>query len=119
MNLRFGGSRDLTKAEMFSELNHFLLRKNNRVLTNDEVVERTGVPHELIHKWVKSGKLKASLFPNLGAPCERGGKITSNTRICNDCANIITTTLEQEEKNKRWFKEIQQNSRRNVYNYKK
>lgn len=116
MNLQFR-NKNLTETQIFSELQHFLLRKNNRFLTNDEVVEKTGVSHELIHKWVKSGKLKSTIFPNLGAPCERCGKITPNTRICYDCANYITTTLEQDEKNKQWFKEIQQN-RKSTYNYK-
>lgn len=90
MNVRIGDKPDLTEKEMFAELQHFLLRKNNRILNNDQVVEKTGISHELIHKWVKSGKLKQSLFPNLGAPCERCGKITNHSRICQDCLKSIT-----------------------------
>lgn len=118
MNLRIKKKLDITEEEIFSELHHFLLRKNNRELTNDEVVEQTGVPHELIYKWVKSGKLKRSLFPNLGAPCERCGKITNYSKICRDCSTTITTTLQQEEKDREWFKQIQQNQRRSTYHYK-
>lgn len=118
MNLRDRKKLELTEEEIFAELHHFLLRKNNRILTNDEVVELTGVPHELIHKWVKTGKLKQSLFPNLGAPCERCGKITNYSRICRDCSTSITNTLKQEEKDKQWFKEIQQKRKHTYHRYK-
>ena len=119
MNLKFSRKLDVTEEEIFSELHHFLLRKNNRVLTNDEIVEMTGVPVELIYKWVKAGKLKKTMFPNLGAPCERCGKITSNTKLCIDCTHTITSTLAQEERDREWFKSIQNNTRRkNTYHYK-
>lgn len=108
---------DISEEEIFSELHHFLLRKNNRFLNNDEVVEKTGVPHELIYKWVKSGKLKKSLFPNLGAPCERCGKITNHSKLCIECTTNITTLLAKEEKDKQWFQQIQ-GSRRITYHHK-
>ena len=54
---------DANEDVIFSEVVHFLLRKNNRILSNDEVIERTGIPPELIYKWVKTGRLKNSLFP--------------------------------------------------------
>lgn len=62
MNLKFTRKLDVTEEEIFSELHHFLLRKNNRVLSNDQIVEKTGVPVELIYKWVKTGKLKKRCF---------------------------------------------------------
>jgi hypothetical protein len=118
MNLRIGRKLDLTEEEVFAELHHFLLRKNNRVLSNDEVIEKTGISPELLYKWVKSGKLKRSLFPNLGAPCERCGKITNYAKICLDCSTSITTFLDKEEKDKEWFKQIQQMNRLNTYHHK-
>lgn len=118
MNFRIRKKLDITEEEIFSELHHFLLRKNNRILTNDEVVEITGVPHELIHKWVKTGKLNQTLFPNLGAPCEKCGKITNHSKICRDCSNTITSFLKQEEKDKEWFNQIQNNRRQRTYHYK-
>lgn len=93
MNSQYKINLEVTEREIFSELHHFLLRKNNRLLTNEEVVEKTGVPHELIHKWVKSGKLKQSLFPNLGAPCERCGEITNYSRLCRDCSSALISNL--------------------------
>ncbi|SOC25749.1 hypothetical protein SAMN05880501_11952 [Ureibacillus xyleni] len=118
MNLRINGRLDVTEEEIFSELHHFLLRKNNRVLNNDQLVEKTGVPEEMIHKWVKTGKLKQTMFPNLGAPCERCGRITSNAKICRDCSHSITHTLAQEEKDKEWFNSIQNTRRQSTYHYK-
>ncbi|MFS0815339.1 hypothetical protein ABC382_00025 [Lysinibacillus sp. 1P01SD] len=110
---------DATEAEIFSELHHFLLRRNNRILSNDEVVNQTGVSSELIYKWVKNGKLKQSVFPNLGAPCEKCGKITSRPKLCISCSTTIIDTLNQEEKDKAWFDKIQnRDRRRNTYHYK-
>ncbi|RUL48253.1 MULTISPECIES: hypothetical protein [Lysinibacillus] len=118
MNSKISRRLDVTEEEIFSELHHFLLRKNNRILSNDEVVEKTGVPEEMIHKWVKNGKLKQSMFPNLGAPCERCGKITNHAKICRDCTNTITGVLAQEERDKEWFNSIQNTNRRSTYHYK-
>lgn len=114
----FGKKIDAREEDIFSELHHFLLRKNNRYLTNDEVVALTGISSDLLYKWVKTGKLKTSIFPNLGAPCERCGKITQ-AKICVNCASSIVNTLQQEEKDQAWFNKIQRkNARANTYHYK-
>ncbi|MFJ7186081.1 hypothetical protein [Lysinibacillus xylanilyticus] len=109
---------DVREEDIFSEIHHFLLRKNNRYLTNDELVALTGVSSELLYKWVKAGKLKKSIFPNLGAPCERCGQITQ-AKICVSCSSTIVSTLKQEEKDRAWFNQIQRNNQRaSTYHYK-
>lgn len=114
----FSKKLDARDEDIFSELLHFLLRKNNRTLTHDEIIELTGVSSELLYKWVKAGKLKPSIFPNLGAPCERCGKLTQS-KICTSCSSSIANTLNQEEKDKAWFTQIQQKDRRaSAYHYK-
>ena len=119
MNFKIRTGLDVTEEEIFSDLHHFLLRKNNRILSNDEVVNKTGVSPELLYKWVKNGKLKQSVFPNLGAPCERCGKITNHSKICRGCANTITSTLAQEEKDQVWFNHVQKkNPRASAYHYR-
>lgn len=115
---KFFGRLDITEEEIFSELHHFLLRKNNRILSNHEVIQKTGVPEEMIYKWVKTGKLKQSMFPNLGAPCERCGKITSHPKICKDCSTSFTSFIAQEEKDREWFDKIQNAGRKSTYHYK-
>ena len=111
--------KDTNEDAIFSEILHFLLRKNNRILSNDELVEKTGIPVEMIHKWVKTGRLKNSLFPNLGAPCERCGRITNHAKICRHCANSISSALKQEEKDTIWFSKIQKIPHNaNAYRYK-
>lgn len=116
--LLFEKKIDAREEDIFSELHHFLLRKNNRQLTNDEIVALTGISSDLLYKWVKTGKLKTSIFPNLGAPCERCGKITQ-AKICVNCASTIVNTLKQEEKDEAWFNKIQRNNpRSNAYHYK-
>lgn len=114
----FGKKLDAREEDIFSELLHFLLRKNNRTLSNDEVVELTGVSSDLLYKWVKAGKLKNTIFPNIGAPCDRCGKITQ-AKICVSCSSSIVNTLKQEEKDQEWFKQIQRRDRRpSTYHYK-
>lgn len=114
----FGKKLDEREENIFSELLHFLLRKNNRVLSNDEVVELTGVSPDLLYKWVKSGQLKNTIFPNIGAPCDRCGKLTQ-AKICVSCSSYIFNTLKQEEKDQEWFNRIQRSDRRtNSYHYK-
>lgn len=118
MDFKINHKLDLTEDEIFSELHHFLLRKNHRIFTNEQVQEKTGVSANLIHKWVKNGKLKPTIFPNLGYPCECCGKITNHSKICISCSTSITSTLAQEEKDEQWFKQIQQKGKRNTYYYK-
>ena len=52
--LLFQKKIDVREEDIYSELHHFLLRKNNRYLTNEEVVALTGVSSELLYKWVKA-----------------------------------------------------------------
>jgi len=61
---------------------------------------------------------KKSIFPNLGAPCERCGQITQ-AKICVSCSSSIVGTLKQEEKDRAWFNQIQRNHvRASTYHYK-
>ncbi|MFJ8263566.1 hypothetical protein ACIQ4I_16765 [Rummeliibacillus sp. NPDC094406] len=107
------------EEDIFSDVIHFLLRKNHRLFSNDQLIEKTGIPSDLIFKWVKSGKLNPSLFPNLGAPCEKCGNLTNHSKICRDCTQSITHTLKQEEKDKIWFDKIQKKApKANSYRYK-
>lgn len=116
MEFKLSNRLDCSEEEIFSELHHFLLRKNHRNLSTDEVIAKTGVPAELVYKWVKNGKLKPSIFPNLGYPCERCGKLTNHAKLCINCSQTITSTLQQEEKDKAWFSHIQKKtSRANTY----
>lgn len=116
--MRFNWSKvDMREEEIFADLHHFLLRRNNRNLTNEQIVEITGIAPELLHKWVKTGKLKTTIFTNLGAPCERCGNITQG-KICLNCSDDITGTLAKEEKDKLWFKKIQQTQRQSTYHYR-
>lgn len=114
----FAKKLDVREEDVFSELLHFLLRKNNRMLSNDEIIELTGVSPELLYKWVKTGKLNRTTFPNVGAPCERCGTLTKE-KICISCSSSIVSILEQEEKDRAWFNKIQRTERRgHTYHHK-
>lgn len=107
----FAKKLDVREEDIFSEMLHFLLRKNNRLLTNDEIIALTGVSPELLYKWVKTGKLNPATFPNIGAPCERCGTLTKE-KVCISCSTSIVGILAQEEKDRAWFNKIQRQDRR-------
>lgn len=106
MKFKYYNKLDVTEEELFSELNHYLLRKNNRIMNNAQVEQATGISKELIYKWVKMGKLNANTFPNIGCPCDRCGQLTTKTKICISCTRGIVRTLEQEEKDREWHRKI-------------
>lgn len=115
----FNGKTYHIEEGLYAELVHYLLRKNNRYMTNDELIEKTGVAEELIFKWLKSGKLSQSLYPNLSAPCERCGHLTNQGRLCRNCSSNLIDTIKQQEKDRRWFDKINKRSNtKGSYHYK-
>jgi hypothetical protein len=51
----------------------YIRKKTNRTASMMQVVKETGVEETLIIKFVRTGKLRISQFPNLGIPCEKCG----------------------------------------------
>lgn len=62
------------EEEAFDKVNNFLKKKQNRTASMVQVVEETGVPEELIMKFIKKGRIRLVHFPNLGYPCESCGR---------------------------------------------
>ncbi|MFK2826315.1 hypothetical protein QYG89_11685 [Bacillus sp. B190/17] len=84
-----------SEEEMYETVYRFLRQRENRAATIERVVEVTGVKEELIHKWVKKGRLHAAHFPNLGYPCDRCGAIITKGKICGKCTMDIERDLKQ------------------------
>lgn len=76
------------KAEeaAFQKVHQFLRKQKNRSASLPKIAEETDVKEELIIKFLKENRLKASEFPHVMYPCESCGKLISEQRYCNDCS---------------------------------
>ncbi|MFD1926866.1 TIGR03826 family flagellar region protein [Sporosarcina siberiensis] len=80
------------EEKLYEDVYKFLRRRENRAATIERIVEVTGVTEDLLHKWVRKGRLQPALFPNLGYPCDKCGKLTIKGKLCESC----TTELHNE-----------------------
>jgi flagellar operon protein (TIGR03826 family) len=79
----------------------YIRKKTNRTASMLQMVMETGVEERLIIKFVRTGKLRISQFPNLGIPCEKCGANIKSGRLCGKCGDSLVTDLqafENEEK---------------------
>lgn len=76
----------------------FMRKRVNRQATVQQIVEGTGVEEELILKFVKERRLRASQFPNLAYPCEKCGAMIQDGKLCSDCSQEIANDLAFQEK---------------------
>lgn len=95
----YNGIRDICskcaadEEVMYETVYRFLRKRENRAATVQQIVIATGVEEELLHKWVRKGRLQPALFPNLGYPCEKCGEITQVGTLCKDCQADIKNEL--------------------------
>ncbi|MEH7887033.1 TIGR03826 family flagellar region protein [Bacillus sp. JJ1609] len=76
----------------------YMRKRENRAATMLQVVEATGVTEAQILKFIKSGKLQITQFPNLGYPCDKCGKIIRTGKLCEGCASEILNDLKNHER---------------------
>ncbi|WP_367946569.1 TIGR03826 family flagellar region protein [Bacillus sp. V59.32b] len=99
----------------FEKVYQFIRKRENRSALMPQVVEATGVDEDLIIKFIKTGKLRVSQFPNLGTPCEKCGKVTQNGRMCDDCSGSLRSELKQFEKEETRRLEIEKRDKSATY----
>src|SRR5699024_11638360 len=75
------------EEEAFQKVYRFLQKKKNRSATLPEIAEETKVEEELIIKFLKQNRLRASELPQLMYPCESCGKLISEQRYCKECTS--------------------------------
>lgn len=90
----------------------YIRKKTNRTASMMQVVMETGVEERLIIKFVRTGKLRISQFPNLGIPCEKCGANIKSGRVC---GNSLVTDLQAFENEEKRLTEIQGNDKKNTY----
>ncbi|WP_047984501.1 TIGR03826 family flagellar region protein [Ornithinibacillus californiensis] len=91
--------RDCYKEEeaAFKKVYEFLKQQKNRQATLIEVVEATGVDETQVTKFIKEKRLRTSMFPKLGYPCERCGTIIATGKLCLNCSDEIHNELNKLE----------------------
>lgn len=102
------------EEKKYEEVSRYLRRRENRAATVDKLVTETNVEQELLYKWVRKGRLQPTLFPNLGAPCERCGELTAEGELCKTCKDEIRSDLNKFEAAEQ-FREAVGDSEQGVY----
>lgn len=102
------------EEKMYEVVYRFLRKRENRSAIIEQIVEATGVTEELLYKWVRKGRLQPSMFPNLGYPCEKCGKLTTQGKLCISCTDDLQSDLEKLEAVKE-FREAIEKSEANTY----
>ncbi|GKV69398.1 hypothetical protein NCCP2716_18960 [Sporosarcina sp. NCCP-2716] len=75
----------MNEEKTYEEVYRFLRKRENRAATIERIVEATEATEEMLHKWVRKGRLQPAMFPNLGYPCDNCGKLTSKGKLCDTC----------------------------------
>lgn len=85
------------EEEKFEIVYAYIRKRENRTATIAQVVEATEIDEELIIKFIKTGRLKLTQFPNLKYPCTRCGGPTNEGNLCKTCANELRKDLKMHE----------------------
>jgi flagellar operon protein (TIGR03826 family) len=96
----------IEEEALFNLVYNYIRKRENRTATMLEVTEATGVNEDLIAKWIRSGKLKTTAFPNLGYKCEKCGiTYIQSGKLCAICKvgmkRELTKIEEMEEKQRK------------------
>ena|SRR5690625_2477459 len=103
------------EEKAFQKVYRFLSKRKNREATLNEIVEATDVEEELIIKFLKQNRLRASQFPKLAYPCEKCGSNIIEGRLCSTCSSEIRTKIEHHEKIEKRLAERKAKERESIY----
>jgi flagellar operon protein (TIGR03826 family) len=103
------------EEQAFDKVSQFIRRRENRAATMMQVVEAVGVKEELLIKFIRTGRLKVTQFPNLGYPCDKCETIIRTGKICEPCALKIKKELEQHEQEQSFKEELRKREKRGTY----
>jgi len=88
----------MKEEEDFKTVYKFLTVRKNRQATILEIVDGTGVDEDLIIKFIKEKRLRASEFPNLSYPCDKCGNPILEGKLCGTCKDSLINAIEYHEK---------------------
>ncbi|GEB77205.1 TIGR03826 family flagellar region protein [Sporolactobacillus inulinus] len=88
----------LKKQEaQFEQVYRYIRQQEHRMATVSQVHEATDVSVNLIYQWIREGRLKPSIFQNLGYPCRSCGKMIQSGVLCEDCLKKLEHDIDQDE----------------------
>lgn len=94
------------EEDLYQVVYRFLRKRENRAATIERIVEVTGVEEEMLHDWVRRGRLHPTMFPNLGYPCDNCGRITNTGKLCKKCQDELKADLKTFEAAKSFREEV-------------
>lgn len=103
------------EEDKFDEVYNFIRKRKNRTATMAQVVEATEVEEILILKFIKTGRLRISQFPNLGYPCDHCGTLVREGRICETCTKKLRKELKSFEKEEQLKREMTEHEKKATY----
>ncbi|RFU63953.1 TIGR03826 family flagellar region protein [Peribacillus glennii] len=103
------------EEKKFELVYQYIRKRENRTAVLSQVVEATGVEEDLILKFIKTGKLRTTQFPNLGIPCEKCGKTIREGRMCAECKNSLQSELKHHEQDEARRREIEERDKKGAY----
>lgn len=110
----------IEQEKNFEKVSTFIRKKENRMATLQEVHEKTGVDLQLIHQFIREGRLLVHNMPNITYPCESCGKPIREGRLCATCRGNITEGLKKLEREKKFaelVKRSQEDSKKRFVTY--
>ncbi|MGI8385399.1 TIGR03826 family flagellar region protein [Robertmurraya sp. P23] len=103
------------EEQAYDQVSQFMRRRENRAATILQVVEAVGIEEELLLKFIRTGRLKVTQFPNLGYPCDKCGTIIRAGKLCEPCALEIKKDLEQHEQDEAFKEELRKQEKQATY----
>ncbi len=103
------------EEEAFQTVYRFLTKRKNREATMAEIVAATEVEEDLIIKFMKEHRLRATQFPKLSYPCEKCGVGIVEGKLCYNCTDSIKTQLKHHDQMKKIAKERKQRQYESIY----
>lgn len=103
------------EERLYETVYKFIRKRENRTATMQQVIDATGVEEELILKFIKTGRLKLTQFPNLGYPCTKCGKTIREGKLCESCTGQLRKDLNIHKAEEERKKEIEERSKRGTY----
>jgi flagellar operon protein (TIGR03826 family) len=103
------------EEKAFETVNQFIRKRENWAATIPQVVEATGVEEELLFKFIRTGRLILTKFPNLGYPCDKCGKIIREGKFCVSCKEEFRKELELHEAEEERKRDIERREKQATY----
>lgn len=113
------GKCGMNEERVYEEVYRFLRKRENRAATIERIVEMTEATEDMLHKWVRKGRLQPAMFPNLGYPCDNCGKLTSKGKLCDECTADLKQDLKTFEAATEFREAIQQKEQRTYLSERK